>query len=466
MSLTKATNSMVAGSPINVLDYGADPSGVNSSSDAFEAALAAGSDIVIPNGTYKTTRTINIVLGKTVTGFGVSGQGGHYGRPKIVPTSDVTGAAIELQGTQNKLENIYVDGAATTGVVGLRVGNVPLANLCIANNVEFNYFTGVGGKGLQIINTVGTAFYQCRFNGNTENVDIGSISGSSLPTTTIFQDCYFREAAATGVAIKQGWSTVFNNCLFEANYQAGLSVSTSTSLIIGVTLNGGWFEGNWRSVSGAALLVEAHLNMDGVGGDIENVTVNGTFFSGSATSERAIKANGLYYLTINAPVTNTSGGAGMIQTNNCSGWINDYRQVSVGWADTGGDMFSNQNSWANLNNEWTDWTPTITAFSGTYTSQTISFARYKLVGKTMYISLQFTGTTSGTPSGLTVTLPSGTPKCLGLLTPCVVKNLTASESGIVENGGADGIYIRRLNGASFGAGAGCGSSASFVLEIE
>jgi hypothetical protein len=55
MSLTKASYSMITGAPVNVLDYGADPTGVNVSTTAFANALAAvpsyGS-LYIPAGTY------------------------------------------------------------------------------------------------------------------------------------------------------------------------------------------------------------------------------------------------------------------------------------------------------------------------------------------------------------------------------------------------------------------------------
>jgi hypothetical protein len=52
MPLTKVSNSMIAGALSNVLDFGADPTGVASSTAAFALANAAASGIVIPKGTY------------------------------------------------------------------------------------------------------------------------------------------------------------------------------------------------------------------------------------------------------------------------------------------------------------------------------------------------------------------------------------------------------------------------------
>ena len=52
MSLTKATYSMIQGAAYNVLDFGADPTGVASSAAAFNAAVANGGSVYVPTGTY------------------------------------------------------------------------------------------------------------------------------------------------------------------------------------------------------------------------------------------------------------------------------------------------------------------------------------------------------------------------------------------------------------------------------
>lgn len=53
MSLTKATYSMIEGAPVNVLDFGADPTGVSNSATAIQAAINSGSTrVVFPQGTY------------------------------------------------------------------------------------------------------------------------------------------------------------------------------------------------------------------------------------------------------------------------------------------------------------------------------------------------------------------------------------------------------------------------------
>jgi hypothetical protein len=71
MSLTKATYSMIEGAPINILDFGADPTGVADSTVAIQAAFnSTNQKIVFPNGTYKISASLELDGKKYVEGFG------------------------------------------------------------------------------------------------------------------------------------------------------------------------------------------------------------------------------------------------------------------------------------------------------------------------------------------------------------------------------------------------------------
>jgi len=95
MSLTKVSYSMITGAPVNVLDYGADPTGVANSTDAFAAAAAAieaqdGGKLVIPAGTY--------IVGKQ-TFAGATGKGYSYKASTILTIQNCTEpVVIEFQG--------------------------------------------------------------------------------------------------------------------------------------------------------------------------------------------------------------------------------------------------------------------------------------------------------------------------------------------------------------------------------
>jgi len=58
MALTKASYSMITGAPANVLDYGADPTGVADSTTAIQLAINASDSVEFPKGTYKITGAI------------------------------------------------------------------------------------------------------------------------------------------------------------------------------------------------------------------------------------------------------------------------------------------------------------------------------------------------------------------------------------------------------------------------
>lgn len=71
MALTKAHNRMIEGSEINVLDLGADPTGVADSTTALQAAFdSTVQRVVIPNGTYKITSSLAINGKKHIEGAG------------------------------------------------------------------------------------------------------------------------------------------------------------------------------------------------------------------------------------------------------------------------------------------------------------------------------------------------------------------------------------------------------------
>jgi hypothetical protein len=62
MALTKATYAMIDGAPVNVLDYGADPTGVADSTTAIQNAVNASKTVYIPNGTYIISAPIRLAL--------------------------------------------------------------------------------------------------------------------------------------------------------------------------------------------------------------------------------------------------------------------------------------------------------------------------------------------------------------------------------------------------------------------
>lgn len=100
MTLTKVSYSMIEGNIVNVLDFGADPTGINDSTSSLQTAINAsvGQVVFVPSGTYKLTSVLQIIPGVSLVGEGPeatifnlthSGVGIRIGFPVSSPPSGV-----------------------------------------------------------------------------------------------------------------------------------------------------------------------------------------------------------------------------------------------------------------------------------------------------------------------------------------------------------------------------------------
>jgi hypothetical protein len=93
---------------VNVLTFGADKTGLSNSTDAIQAAIAAGKIIYFPPGVYKCNILMQNVYGKRLKGAGVGTKGATVSR--LIP-NDTTLPVIKT--TQNAvdvwLEDLYID---------------------------------------------------------------------------------------------------------------------------------------------------------------------------------------------------------------------------------------------------------------------------------------------------------------------------------------------------------------------
>jgi hypothetical protein len=139
MSLTKVSYSMIYGEITNVLDYGADNTGVADSRAAFVAAFATGRNVYAPKGTYKILGNVQIpgllfLLGDGVNqtiiqstcnantvcftigqqgAAGVTIGGGIKNLSLVLNTSGSIGIKL-ISTSQTELENLYIQGSLPT----------------------------------------------------------------------------------------------------------------------------------------------------------------------------------------------------------------------------------------------------------------------------------------------------------------------------------------------------------------
>jgi hypothetical protein len=118
MALTKATYSMIQGAVANVLDFGADPTGVASSTVAFQAAidsLTNGGGVYVPQGTYLLTVSNGVSLDNNITMFGDGAASViRFGPQDSFRTESKSN--ITIQGIKFKSENARLYFRACTNV--------------------------------------------------------------------------------------------------------------------------------------------------------------------------------------------------------------------------------------------------------------------------------------------------------------------------------------------------------------
>jgi len=150
MSLTKVSNAMINGTPVSVLDYGADPTGVVDSTTAIQAAItqaAAVNGIVTGAGTFKTSAKIVInsgfdgsamtlnVVGSPAIALEVStGVGAN-------PTT-IFSLSTELGIILPSLVNVDKPGTGWAGQ-GIGVRYVNVQNMKITERLITNFAIGV-----------------------------------------------------------------------------------------------------------------------------------------------------------------------------------------------------------------------------------------------------------------------------------------------------------------------------------
>jgi len=253
MSLTKVSYSMVTGAPVNVLDYGADPTGVANSTEAFQAASAFiqaqdGGKLIVPAGTY----TVGAQTFAGATGLGYS----YLGSRVINIRNCANPVVIEFQGAKLKLASGLKFGSynPVTGAV-YNPPSMPFTDADYAADV--GVFIDIEDN--QNVSIVGS----CELDGNIQNIALGGTWGDVGYQCTGYgvfaygnlilniENVYTHHHALDGVVI--GWTgltaqdsakpTTLSNVVSEYNARQGISIVGG----IGITVNDSKFNFTGRS---------------------------------------------------------------------------------------------------------------------------------------------------------------------------------------------------------------------------
>jgi hypothetical protein len=132
MSLTKVTYSMILGECANVLDFGADPTGVADSTAAFNAAIVASQTVYVPSGTYKVD-TISLPIGSG-TGLIILGENKETTILQALNTNSPIFDSAGVFAANNYVANFTLKAHAS-GSTG------PAVNM---KNISFSTFESIG----------------------------------------------------------------------------------------------------------------------------------------------------------------------------------------------------------------------------------------------------------------------------------------------------------------------------------
>lgn len=243
MSLTKVSYSMITGSPVNVLDFGADPTGVADATSAFTSAQGTGNvQVYVPAGTYKLNG-LRILNGVSLVGAGKSAvriDQAAAGTPAIDCTSDVS---------VGQLKNVNLSGFTVYGATSATVAAVLVAayGAYAIWNSTFDFSAKDTYRALEVQGPTANNVFQCKFivqsegtsstavltNGGVYNLFdlfLTQCASYSLVDTGSF-NCTFTRLAADNCFSSSGQNPVFINPTVEEIYSA---ISPS-SVVIGLS---------------------------------------------------------------------------------------------------------------------------------------------------------------------------------------------------------------------------------------
>jgi hypothetical protein len=282
MSLTKVSYSMITGSPVNVLDYGADPTGAADSQPAIQAAIDAGAtDIVIPAGTYRVNSNITITAAsavKNITGIGnvvlklyTAVQSQIFYLPSPAP-SYPTKQFLNISNLTLDSNGSNIDGLQTYGILSVNTSYSQF------NNIRSTNFSGAGLelRGCVYVGvsnyTAGSCFYGLSFQLNS----LGS------QCTAVRVDRAYISGCTRGVTQNGAVDMIYDAIVME---YCGSTTTTDGALHISggtANFNFPYFEANFRNI----VAVDAELTIRTIYGDGTGTAPDSITYVGTASNQR------------------------------------------------------------------------------------------------------------------------------------------------------------------------------------
>lgn len=361
MPLTKATYSMINGAAINVLDFGADLTGVADSASAIQAAfnatLSTGGTVYFPYGTYKVGTTLKInkhnqviygnnsIINFTGTGFAID--------------SDLVGGTIFPQYLQ--MQDFYIAcGATATGGVKYRFSYGVIKNVTtqIISTNQIGWFIDSNGTGAYY-----NLFENCGVNGFTNGTTVVNQKGFSFESGVVAPNANVFIGGRIS-AVKLPWA-----------------IYGYRNLLLGVTVEGTANSGTVFTIGNTAFPLSTGYNQ----------IVNPYLEGGPGTRVYNIET-GYYNKLDNIFATSMAGGPASVDNGIGTTIMSEY-----GYKFPDVERIDDPQTL-----DWYEegvWTPTLSASGGGSATYTTQQGSYTEVGNRMYIQgyilLSGVGTLSG-----------------------------------------------------------------------
>jgi hypothetical protein len=473
MSLTKVSYSMIQGAAYNVLDFGADPTGVASSLAAFNAAVANGGTVYVPSGTYNLDGKVSMTEDNTTLWLAADVTLNVSG---VTAAQSPWGSQIDITG-----DNCAVIGSGPSSLIQ--------NNGSYSNMITFRHQVGaycanltIDGDKANVTPTTDDSF------GNAVFFLADTGQGVTSDQQGIIENCTIKNFINYGVigyGNQSNGTKILNNNIREIgtvgvanSVGAGISISKEVSdmTIAGNVIKNckqnGIFIGSAGDDGAGYVITGNNCHQNGINGiffaeqadffsqagkGLYNIVVTGNVCWGNARSGIEFNADTLgflSYITItgNTCQNNTLYGIRVASTNTFpNGYISGVTISGNNLVGNGSENLSVGQFVLNVEGAEMPFTPVIsgttTAGVGTYTAQS---GTYTLVSGIVYFQLlcdwsAHTGTGDILISGFPYVAQNSEPQPVGWVwsngltitgqaTFGLTANLTSGPLGAVNNG--------------------------------
>jgi len=454
---------------VSVKDFGAVGDGVADDTAAIQAAIAlVGRTIFIPKGTYKVSATLvpacNILMGE-----------GELASV-ITPTAAVT-KVLSIGGGNypTELRSFRINGVNTTNATGVYLGDAGSAAV-LMTSVRCENFAGSSAYAFRVGDLLKSNLIKLTA-GNCGNGFLIERTTSTFPTTVHLESCVATNCTGYGEKVVDGYAITHTNCIFESCQSGGVFILPRVSgEALEIGYDACWFEDNCNNN-----ISQFHAVCQTTSGSTLRPWFKDCYFdTNTSTNAKSIKFDGVSNagFIVNSPRFAGVATGCISVINGAYGWIGDWvgaYSYSTAVNDPNGTVVGlskTNNDLAVERAAWTAYTPTYssdlgnaaTTFSGG--TVTTSLARYKVIGKTLYITLTWSATLNAvTPSVIYVSIPAGlTLQNNSTYTPATVRNNTIV-AGIVRTDGGNNLIFYNQAFAAYTSAASVAGFGSFVLEL-